>query len=178
MALYLAYNSALSTTTTIAAGTSYTTGAKVALQLGIPANGYIDLVEWGISFDEDGTTNAAVNAALVEVASTATATTGLTAHTTTTVNALDNAALNNGALSRLTMGTAATGFGVVAITSNTTLAMGDRQYVQQTGQYVKIYPEGRYPRFGNTAARFLQFRLNTTATVNSIVYAVWDEHIN
>lgn len=171
MATFIAYNSALSTTTGIAAGTSYATGAKVALQLNIPDAGQIELIEWGVSFDG----SAAATPALLEVASTDTATTGLTAHSTTTVkNLLDP----NGAASRLTMGTSATGYGAVAITSNTTLRMADRQYVAPTNQYVKMWPLGTYPKFGNgTTENFLQFRINTTATVNAIIYAVWNELI-
>lgn len=171
MATFIAYNSALSATTAIAAGTSYTTGAKVALQLQIPDAGQIELIEWGVSFD--GST--AVTPALLELAATDTAATGLNAHSTTTVkNLLDP----NGAPSRLTMGTANTGYGATGIVSNTTLRMMDRQYISPTNQYVKMWPLGLYPKIGNaTTENFLQFRINTTATVNAIIYAVWNEHI-
>src|SRR3954470_5076979 len=114
MTTYIAYNSALSATTAIAAGTSYTTGAKVALQLGIPSGGQIELIEWGIA--QDG--SAAATPTLVEIAFTATASTVSTAHTTTTVKPITDP---NGPASRLTMSTTATGFGNGAITSNTTL---------------------------------------------------------
>lgn len=171
MATFIAFNSALSTTTGIAAGTSYATGAKVALQLQIPDAGQIELIEWGVSFD--GST--AATPALLELATTDTASTVSTGHTTTTVkNLLDP----NGAASRLTMGTTGTGFGNGAITSNTTLRMVDRQYVAPTNQYVKMWPLGTYPKIGNAATEnFLQFRINTSATVNAIVYAVWNELI-
>jgi hypothetical protein len=170
MALFIGYNSALSTTTGIAAGTSYATGAKCALQLNIPDNGRIKLVEWGVSFDG----SSAATPALLEVASTDTASTMSTAHTTTTIESLDM----YGVESRLTMGTGATGFGNGSITSNTTLRMADRQYIAPTNQYIKMWPLGREPVFGSgTAESFLQFRINTTATVNAIVYAIWEEHI-
>ncbi len=172
MALFIAYNSALSTTTGIAAGTSYATGAKVALQLQIPDNGAIALVEWGVSMDG----SAAATPALVEVATTDTASTVSTAHTTTTVKCMDYPA--GGLASRLTMGTTGTGYGNGAITSNTTLRPIDRQYIAPTGQFVKIWPLGNEPIVGNLAAEnFLQFRINTSATVNAIVYAVWKEYI-
>ena len=171
MALFYAYNSALSTTTGIATGTSYATGAKVGLQLAIPSGGRIKLVEWGVSFD--GT--SAQTPALLEVASTATATTGLTTHSTTTIECLDDSTYPD---SRLTMGTAATGYGAVAITSNTTLRMADRQYVAPTNQYIKQWPLGREPGFGSSAAaQYVQFRINTSATVNAIIYAIWEENI-
>lgn len=172
MALFYAYNSALSATTAIAAGTSYVAAtARVALQLGIPSGGRIKLIEWGISFD--GST--AATPALVEVASTATASTMSSAHTTTTVECLDDSTYPD---SRLTMGTGATGYGNGAITSNTTLRMADRQYIAPSNQYIKQWPLGREPGFGASgAAQYLQFRINTTATVNAIVYAIWEESI-
>jgi len=172
MALYIAYNSALSTTTGISAGTSYATGAKVALQLHIPDAGQIQLVEWGVSFDG----SAAATPALLEVATTDTASTMSTAHTTTTVKNLTDP---NGSASRLTYGTTSnTGYGNGTITSNTTLRMFDRQYVAPTNQYVKMWPLGNYPMAGNgTTENYLQFRINTSATVNAIVYAVWQEFI-
>lgn len=170
MALFIGYNSALSTTTNIDAGTSYTTGAKVALQLNIPDNGHIKLVEWGVSMNG----SAAAVPALLEVATTDTATTAMTAHTTTTIESLDH----KGVESRLTMGTGATAYGAVAITSNTTLRPLDRQYVAQTGQYVKMWPLGREPLIGNTTTEsFLQFRINSPDTRTAIIYAVWEESI-
>lgn len=171
MALFVAYNSALSTTTGIATGTSYATGAKCALQLGIPSGGRIKLIEWGISMDG----SSAATPALLEVASTATASTMSSAHSTTTVECLDDSSYPD---SRLTMGTGSTGYGNGAITSNTTLRMADRQYIAPTNQYVRMWPLGREPGFGSSgAAQYLQFRINTTATVNAILYAVWEEHI-
>lgn len=169
MTTYIAYNSALSATTAIAAGTSYTTGAKVALQLGIPSGKQIELIEWGIA--QDG--SAAATPTLVEIASTATASTMSTAHTTTTVKPqLDP----NAPASTLTMSTTGTGYGNGAITSNTTLRMGPRLYVPTTAPYEKLWPLGCYPKFGATgAAEFLQFRVNTTVTLNLICWLVWNE---
>ncbi len=170
MALFIAYNSALSTTTAIAAGTSYASGAKVALQLQVPDNGRIKLVEWGCSFDRF----TAETPALLEVATTDTASTMTTAHTTTTIESVDMYLVD----SRLTMGTTGTGYGNGAITSNTTLRMADRQYIAQSNQYIKQWPLGREFVIGSgTAENFLQFRINTTQTVNAVIYAVWEEHI-
>ena len=173
MSLFIGFNSALSTTTAIDAGTSYATGAKVALQLNVPDQGHIKLIEWGVSFNG----SAAATPALLEVATTDTATTGLTTHSTTIIKCLDFPG-TSAPLSRLTMGTSATGFGAVAITSNTTLRPIDRQYVAPTNQYVKMWPLGREPIIGTVAAEsFLQFRINTAATVTAILYAVWEENI-
>jgi hypothetical protein len=169
MTSYIAFNSALSATTAIAAGTSYATGAKVALQIGIPTGRQIELEEWGIA--QDG--SAAATPTLVEIASTATASTTSSAHTTTTVSPLIDP---NAPASTMTMGTTSTGYGNGAITSNTTLRMADRLYVPTTAPYVKIWPLGCYPKFGATgAAQYLQFRINTTVTLNAICYLVWHE---
>ena len=170
MAIFVAYNSALSTTTGIAAGTSYATGAKCAIQLQIPDNGQITLVGFGISMDV-----AQATGALVEIASTDTGSTVSTAHTTTTVESWNK--FSEGVNSRLTYGaTTNTGHGNGAITSNTTLRMAYRGYVAQALDY--IWPLGERPEFGNLAAEsFLQFRINTAATVNAICYLVWEEHI-
>lgn len=171
MARFIAYNSALSTTTGIAAGTSYTTGAKCALQLQIPDNGVITLWGFGISMDVAQGTGA-----LIEIASTDTGSTPSSFHTTTTIESWDHD--NGGVNSRLTMAGAGatTGYGNGAITSNTTLRMAYRGYVTQALDY--IFPLGERPRFGGgTSENFLQFRINTAATVNAVVYMIWDEHI-
>jgi hypothetical protein len=169
MTSYIAYNSALSTTTGIATGTSYATGAKVALQIGIPSGGQIELIEWGISHDG----SSAATPSLVEIASTATASTVSTAHTTTTVKPVNDP---NAPASGMTMGTTSTGHGNGAITSNTTLRMADRLYVPTTSPWVKLWPLGCYPKFGATgAAEFLQLRINTTVTINAICWMVWNE---
>lgn len=169
MTTYIAFNSALSATTAIAAGTSYATGPKVALQLGIPAGGQIELIEWGIA--QDG--SAAATPTLVEIASTAGASTMSSAHTTTTVKPQTDP---GGPASRLTMGTGATGYGNGAISSNTTLRMADRLYVPTTAPMVKLWPLGCYPKFGAAGvAEYVQFRINTTVTLNAICYLVWNE---
>jgi len=167
---FMCWNSALSTTTTINAGTQYTAAALLALQLAVPSGGLIQLVEWGVSFN-----TVQATAAIVEVATTATATTGLTAHTTTTVFPAIN--VLNGATTRLTLGTGATAYGAVAITSNTTLRPVDRQEVFSA--YSKIWPLEDYPQVGNaSAAQYLQFRIQPQATITSaLIYARWIEMI-
>lgn len=167
MAQFIAYNSALSTTTAVDPGTSYAAGAKCAIQLQIPSGVQIELVEWGISL-----ATVQATAAELEVCSTATGSTMSTAHTTTTVvNNLDP----NGPTSRLTYGaTTNTGFGNGAITSNTSLHPADRQEVFSA--YAKIWPLGSYPKFGATGAiQYLQLRINTAATVSAYAYLVFNE---
>lgn len=171
MALFVAYNSALSTLTNVDGGTSYTSGAKCAIQLHVPDNGKIKIVEYGISFNG----SAAATPATVELATTDTASTMSTAHTQTTVECLDQRGID----SRLTYGaTTNTGYGNGSIASNTTLRPLDRQFVAPTNQYVKMWPLGREPLVGNsTTENFCQLRVNTSATVTAIAYIVWEEHI-
>jgi len=166
MGLYRADNAALSTGVAVGAGTSYTTGAKVAIQLNVPDNMTIYITEIGWSQDVATATNT-----LMELATTDAATTSLTTHTTTTIKPLLN---NQNAASRLTMGTGATGYGAATIITNTTLRTLHKLYVPQT--YVYTYPLGTYPVVGNaTAESFVQLRVNTTATVNGYCWIVWDE---
>lgn len=166
MTLYIAHNAALSTTTALGAGTSYATGAKVAIQLSIPSNACINVVEFGWSQDV-----ATSTATLLELATTDTASTTSTTHSTTTIKPLLN---NSFVASRLTMATTDTGFGNGTITSNTTLRTIHKLYAPQ--QYVYQWPLGNYPVVGSAATEnFLQFRVNTTATVNAIAWIIWDE---
>jgi len=166
MGLYRADNVALSTTTGIQAGASYATGAKVAIQLNVPDNMCIKITEIGISSDVNPAT-----APLIELATTDTASTVTTGHTTTTIKPLLN---NQNNASRLTMGTGATGYGTGAITTNTTLRTLHKLYVPQV--YVYTYPLGTEPVVGNgTAESFLQFRVNTVSTQNLYCWLIWDE---
>lgn len=166
MALYIAHNAALSTTTGVQAGRSIATGAQVTLQLQIPDNTTISLVEFGWSQDVPTST-----ASLVELATTDTASTLDTAHSTTTIKPYLN---NLHTASGLTMATTGTSYGEASITSNTTLRTLHKLYVPQ--QYVYTWPLGQWPSVGNAAAEnFLQVRCNTTATVNVICWLIWSE---
>lgn len=172
MTLYVAYNAPHPATTALTVPVSYTTGAKVALQLAIPIPLYAELAGWGISFDEDPTAAAAANNVQVEIASTATPTTGLTAHTTSTVKPWRALGQN----SVLTMGTAATGYGAVAITSNTTNQIIERRFVPPTSSFDMIWPSDMRPKFGVAGAvEYLQLRINTPITLNCLAYMIWEE---
>lgn len=166
MTLYIAHNAALSTTTTIAAGQSLASGAKLTLQLQVPDNQVIRIVE--IGWTQDVATSTAT---LLEVATTDTGTTLGTAHSTTTVKPLLD---RDARASSLTMATTGTSFGAAAITSNTTLRPLHKLYVPQA--YVYTYPLGNWPLVGSgTGENFVQVRVNTTATVNGLAWLIWDE---
>lgn len=170
MGMYIAHNAALSTTTSVGAGTSLAAGSKVTLQLQIPDNGHIELVEFGWSQDV-----ATATASLVELASTDSGSTLTTGHTTTTIKQIDEG-LSAATASRLTMGTTGTSYGSASITTNTTLRSFKHLYVPQV--YVYQWPLGDRPKVGtSTTESFLQLRCNTTATVNVLAWVIWREHI-
>ena len=176
MTLYVAYNAPHPATTALTVPVSYTTGAKVALQLCIPIPNYIELAGWGISFDEDPTAAAAANNVQVEIASTATATTGLTAHSTTTVKPWRALGQNT----VLTMGAAGGEPGNAArggaITSNTTNQLADRRFVPPTSSFDMIWPSDMRPKFGVAgAAEYVQLRVNPPLTLNCLAYLIWEE---
>lgn len=173
MTQYIAYNSAHAATTALSVVTNYTTGAKVALQLGIPSGQFIYLIGYGISMDRDPTSAAAITGTQLEIASTATASTVSTAHSTTTVKPWNDV---NGRASTLTMSTTATGYGNGAITSNTTLRYADKRFLPPTTSFDYLFPSDMRPQFGNnSAAEFVQLRINTAMTLNALCYLIWDE---
>lgn len=160
MAIFTAWNMAASTTTNVGAGTSYATGAKCAIQLEVPSTLRVQILEWGVSFD--GTTGSA-NIELVQASA---ASTMSTAHTTSTVVAQGT---DGTATSRLTYGTTAdTGYGNGAITTNTTEITFDKAYIPLTSAYFKMWPLGDQPMSDTT--KWVQLRINTTATANGIAY--------
>lgn len=165
MALYIAYNCAFDATTGTTAGTSYTTGAKCAIQLATPSTVLLRIVEYSVSFNG----SAAATPATVTLVQASAASTMSTAHSTSTVVAIGD----SGKTSGLTMGTGATGYGNGAITTNTTSKMYDAQFVPQTAQFVKQWPLGREPIV--PASAFCQLRINTSATVSAIGYIVAEE---
>lgn len=162
MAIYTAWNAAFSTTTGVAGGTSYAAGAKCAIQLEVPSTLRVQILEWGISFDG----SAAATPAVVELVQASAASTMSTAHTTSSVVAQGT---DGAATSRLTYGTTAdTGYGNGAITTNTTEIVFDKQYIAPTNQYIKMWPLGEQPMSDTT--KWVQLRINTTATVNALAY--------
>lgn len=167
MAIYVAYNSIFSATTDVSAGTSYASGAKVAIQLDVPANMRLRFLEWGVSFDG----SAAATPAICELVQTNTASTCSTAHTSSTIMAIG---ADGAGTTRLNFGAATdTGYGNGTITSTTTELVFDKQYVAPTNQYLKMWPLGNEPMCD--ASKFVQLRIKTAATVNALAYVVFKE---
>ena len=166
MTLYRADNLAADTTTTLGGGASYATGIKVALQLQVPDNQVIKLVEFGWSQDV-----ATSTLTLLKLQTTDTGSTGTTALSTTLVKPLID---RDGRASSLTMATTGSSYGNGALTSRTSLRDIHALYVPQV--FAFQWPLGREPIVGSgTGENFLQVLVNTTATVNGIVWVVWDE---
>lgn len=164
--LFIAYNCAIDATTGVMSGTSYTAGAKCAIQLAPASGSYIRPIEYGCSFSGI----AAAAPSIVTLAQASAASTGLTTHSTSTIMPLGDLAKT----STLQMGTALSGYGAVAIVTNTT----ERQYAgAQVGpmtQYEKQFPLGR--DYLCLPGKFLQFRVNTAATYTMISYIIFEEN--
>lgn len=163
--LYIAYNAAFDATTGVTAGTSYATTAKCAIQLSTPSTLQLRVVEYGISFNGSAAgTPATVTLALAGAASTM----------STSLSGLVKPIGDNQKASSLTMGTSNSGYGNGAITTNTTAAMFDAQFVAQTNQYIKQWPLGREPVV--PVSSFLQLRVSTSSTVSALAYIVFEEN--
>ncbi|MGW6790045.1 hypothetical protein [Streptomyces chartreusis] len=165
MSLYIAYNCAIDATTGVMAGTSYSSGAKVAIQLATPSTVSVRIVEWGVSFN--GT--AAGAPAVCTLAQASAATTSMSAHSTSTVLPVGD----NPKTSSLTMGTGSTAFGAVAITTNTTERQFAGALVGPMTQYEKQFPLGR--DYVVSPSKYCQLRINTAATLTAIAYIVFEE---
>lgn len=163
--LYVAYNCAFGVTTAAILGTSYATGAKVAVQLVPISTGQIRVVEWGASFNGSAAgTPSVCSLSLAGAAST------VTTHTTSTIVPFGDSQKT----SSLSMGTGASGFGNGAITTNTTAKEFDAQFVAQAGAYVKQWPLGREPVV--LGSQILQLRISTAATLTALAYIVFEEN--
>lgn len=164
MTLYISHNSLVADlTTTFGGGTSYATGIKVAMQLQVPDNQVIRIVEWGWSQDV-----ATATSTLLALQTTDTASTVSTAGVAKPILDRDARATS------LVQSTTQSGYGNGALTSRTALRNIEKLYVPQV--FVKQYPMGQWPIVGSgTAENFLHLLVNTTATVNAAAYIIWDE---
>jgi hypothetical protein len=164
MTLYVAYNCAIDTTTGVMAGTSYAAGAKCAIQLAPASGNDLRVVEWGVS----SSATAPAAKTVYTLAQASAASTMTTAHSTATI-------LPVGDSSRtcpLSMGTGSTGFGLGAITTNTT----ERQFAgflgDPTEHYEKQFPLGR--DYVVQGGKFAQLRIATQDTYTVIAYIVFE----
>lgn len=164
-AQYTAFNGAVDATTgMMAAGTSYATGAKVAIQIATLSTGRIRVIEYGVS--GSGTPGGAKT--LFTLAQASAASTMTTAHSTSTITPTGD----DTTACPLTMSTTACGYGTGTITTNTT----DRQFagalLDPAEHYEKQLPLGR--DFIVQPSKFLQLRINTAATNTLLAYVVFE----
>lgn len=164
--LFTAFNCAIDATTGTMAGTSYTAGAKCAIQLAPASGSYLRVVEWGVSFSGI----AAGAPSIVTLAQASAAATGLAAHSTSTILPVGDLAKT----STLQMGTALSGYGAVSIVTNTTERQFAGAQVGPMTQYEKQFPLGR--DYIVLPGKFLQLRINTAATYTAIAYVVVEEN--
>jgi hypothetical protein len=161
---YIAFNGPAPTT---AALTPVTTGTaiKTLLQIATPSSCELRICEWGISFDG----SAAGTPIKVELIDTNVAAT-VTAHVAAGVMSLNDTGT---VASRVTLGTAATGYTATAEGTTTASRLLDYQQIAPTNQYVKPWPLGLEPEVA--VSRFLRVRVTAAAAVNAVCYVVWTE---
>lgn len=164
MTLYIAYNCAIDATTGMMSGTSYSSGAKVAIQLASSSSLNIRAVEWGVSFNG----SAAGTPAVCTLAQASAASTCSSAHSTSTIMPVGD----NPKACQLSMGTTSCGYGNGAITTNTTERQFAGCFVGPTSQYEKQFPLGR--DYVLEPSKYLQLRINTAATLTAIAYITFE----
>jgi hypothetical protein len=164
-AQYTAFNGLVDATTAMmAAGTSYATGAKVAIQIATLSTGRVRIIEWGaIGFGTAGGSKTLMTLAQASAASTCTS-----AHSTATITPTGD----DTTACPLTMSTTTCGYGTGTITTNTT----DRQFaavgLDPAEHYEKQFPLGR--DYIVAPSKFLQLRINTAATNTLLCYVVFE----
>lgn len=162
---YTAFNGTVDALTAMmASGTSYATGAKVAIQIATSATGRVRVIEWGLS----GSGTAGGAKTLATLAQASTASTMTTAHSQATITPTGD----DTTACPLTMSTTACGYGIGAITSATTQRQYAAALLDPAEHYEKQLPLGR--DFVVAPSSFLQLRINTAATNVLLAYLVFE----
>ncbi len=161
--LYIAFNGATPTTAAQVV-MACTTSINTLLQVATPSTCQINVVEWGISFDNT-TANVPGKCELLQTDVAATAGTSLTP---TPYGCDQTASLCVG-------GTGATMFNDGAITegSITATRVFDAVLLPPTQPYFKQFPLGREPVV--LVSKFLRVRVTFPTAVNAYCYIVWSE---
>jgi hypothetical protein len=159
--LYITQNGAMATTAALAPITTGT-AIKTLLQLATPSTTDIRLVEWGIDFDG---APAAIKTELIQTDVAATVTAAVAAG----VQPYNDP---NAPASKLTLGTAATGF--TSSAEGTTTATRTFDYrLLSTNTYKFQWPLGHEPRL--PVSKFLRVRVTAAVAVNATCYVIWKE---
>jgi hypothetical protein len=164
-AQYTAFNGTVDATTGVmTAGTSYTTGAKCAIQIATLSTCRLKLIELGCT--SFGTAGGSKN--MITVAQAATASTMTSAHSTATITPTGD----DTNACPLTMDTTHCGYGTGAITSTTT----DRQFqgfgLDPAEHYEKQWPLNR--EFVVQPSKYLQVRVSVAATTTLLLYVIFE----
>ena len=168
--LYLIPNGPRPTTAAQAVITTGT-GIHTLLQVKLAATGQMraKIVEWGISFD-----GAAAGAGIkCELLSTKTvAASAFTAHGASGIINLDPNADAPTDDNPFALATNETGFSDLSVTEGTITDTRpfDFQLIQPTTQYIKQWPLGREPEFGDT--EHVRIRVTAAVAVNAYCYVV------
>lgn len=172
MSLYMIPSGAVFTTSSfvvIACGTDPHTLVQVHLGDSVTGIGG-KIVEYGISFD--GST--AATPAIVELFASTTGTTGMTAHSATSIIDYDGHSHRhepNTDNNPFAYGTAETAFSDGTVTeAAANVRLFDVQHIAPTNQFVKQWPLGREPIFDPDD--FVHLRVHASAAVNAIAYVI------
>lgn len=172
MALYLIFNGAAAGA---AAPVAVTTGTaiKTLLQVKPSATIVAKIVEWGISFDGNPTTNAATTPIKVELVETSGAAT-VTASAAADITKVDGNALSGGdpTTNLLPVGTTSTGYTASGEGTPGTCRIFDLQFIAPTNQYVKQFPLGKEPII--QVSTFARIRVTAGTAVNAYCYMIVD----
>lgn len=164
---YLVFNGPLATGTS---PTPVTTSAVLKTLLQICPALPIEVVEWGISFDETAV-NTPGTVELIDVNAAAT----VTLFSIGDVQPYNdpNAPANTAGVSGtpLNLGTTASGYTAGGEGSITASGMLDLQLLSPTLAYIKQFPLGERPKIA--AGRFLRVRVKFGTAVNALCYVVF-----
>jgi hypothetical protein len=152
---------------TTAAPVKVTTGTaiKTMLQIKLPSGVQGKIIEWGVSFDGSAAATP-IECELVETGSVAATVTAFVSNDITRMDPNDI----DPTTAIVTVGTAASGYTASAEGTVTATRELDFQLVAPTNQYIKQFPLGREPGFGN--ANILRIRVTAGAAVNCYCYVV------
>lgn len=164
---YKAFNAAMPTTAAmvpVATGTSI----KTMLQLAPPTGCRMQIIAWGYTLSQVPGATGTIELIYTDVAAT------VTAHTSTGISILDA-----GSASRLTLGTAATGYTASAEGSITATTPLDTDQISTTAGVQSLNNEYQFmpdERPIVPAGKFLRIRATMpTSGVNMVCWVAWNE---
>lgn len=147
-----------------------TAAIKTLMQIATSAaNGGLEVVEWGISFDG----SAAATPGVVELMDTTVAASVLTAFGAADINKISRA--QGGATSSVQLGAALSGFQTSGATEGVAanVIQFDTQLLPPTAPYIKQFPLERGPTMN--VAEFMRIRVTFGTAINALCYVVWAE---